>query len=72
MMKLFKNQFFEVLSRQDLKNIVGGSMPCDGEDCLQTLCKHDELGLCGGNCIRKGGAADKCKPKGSECTCGGL
>lgn len=54
-----------VLSEQELKNVTGGSgaSGCD-----------DGGALCSGNCMRPGGAADKCRQNNStrKCTCGGV
>ncbi|MDF2476959.1 MAG: hypothetical protein K0S24_2442 [Sphingobacterium sp.] len=54
-----------VLSEQELKNVTGGS---GGSDC-----SHETNGLCGSNCMRSNGAADKCRINSSKvCTCGGV
>ncbi|PPL03148.1 hypothetical protein SAMN05444682_103473 [Parapedobacter indicus] len=61
--------FSDVLSADDLRKIQGGLFG-SGD-----LCEKDSLGICGGNCQRPGGAADKCRPKSSgtdDCTCGGV
>lgn len=67
------------LSREQLKGVLGGytgttgGTGTGGETTSEAGCKLDSLGLCGGNCMRPGGAADKCRTKSSgDCTCGGL
>ncbi len=62
----------ELLSREDLKKVMGGAESGSGEN-LCAVTTSDPI--CGGNCQRSGGAADKCKPKTSDttqCTCGGV
>jgi bacteriocin-like protein len=54
-----------ILSEQELKNVTGGSSG--------NACSLDSLGLCGGNCMRPGGSADKCRQNSNrKCTCGGV
>jgi len=63
---------FERLNKNEMKMIVGGYEE-ELEDGGGSGCAKDKNGLCGANCQRPSGAADKCRINGSSnCTCGGV